>query len=46
LGRPAGFYYRDVVKRLKRFGFAFHRQAPRAACPAAWRSTTRRSSGA
>jgi predicted RNA binding protein YcfA (HicA-like mRNA interferase family) len=27
VGRLAGFRYRDVVKRLKAFGFAFDRQA-------------------
>ncbi|QBE67868.1 hypothetical protein SynWH8101_0256 [Synechococcus sp. WH 8101] len=27
MGRLSGFRYRDVVKRLKRFGFAFDRQA-------------------
>jgi predicted RNA binding protein YcfA (HicA-like mRNA interferase family) len=27
MGRLAGFRYRDVVGRLKRFGFVFHRQA-------------------
>jgi len=27
VGRLAGFRYRDIVKRLKSFGFAFDRQA-------------------
>ncbi len=27
MGRLGGFSYRDVVKRLKEFGFEFHRQA-------------------
>lgn len=27
MGRLGGFSYRDVVKRLKLFGFEFHRQA-------------------
>lgn len=27
MGRLGGFRYRDVVKRLKAFGFEFHRQA-------------------
>jgi predicted RNA binding protein YcfA (HicA-like mRNA interferase family) len=27
MGRLSGFRYRDVVKRLKHFGFAFDRQA-------------------
>lgn len=27
MGRLAGFRYRDIVKRLKSFGFAFDRQA-------------------
>jgi predicted RNA binding protein YcfA (HicA-like mRNA interferase family) len=27
MGRLAGFRYRDIVKRLKYFGFEFHRQA-------------------
>ena len=27
MGRLAGFRYRDIVWRLKRFGFAFERQA-------------------
>lgn len=27
MGRLAGFRYREIVKRLKRFGFAFVRQA-------------------
>ena len=27
MGRLAGFRYRDIVKRLKLFGFAFDRQA-------------------
>lgn len=27
MGRLAGFRYRDVVQRLKRAGFVFHRQA-------------------
>jgi len=27
MGRLGGFSYRDVVKRLKQFGFEFHRQA-------------------
>jgi len=27
VGRLAGFRYREIVKRLKRFGFEFDRQA-------------------
>lgn len=27
MGRLAGFSYRDVVRRLKKFGFVFDRQA-------------------
>lgn len=27
MGRLGGFRYREVVKRLKTFGFEFHRQA-------------------
>ena len=27
MGRLSGFRYRDVAKRLKKFGFAFDRQA-------------------
>lgn len=27
MGRLAGFRYRDIVIRLKRFGFQFHRHA-------------------
>ena len=27
MGRLAGFSYRELVKRLKQFGFEFHRQA-------------------
>lgn len=27
MGRLGGFRYRDIIKRLKRFGFEFHRQA-------------------
>jgi predicted RNA binding protein YcfA (HicA-like mRNA interferase family) len=27
MGRLAGFNYREIVKRLKRLGFEFHRQA-------------------
>jgi predicted RNA binding protein YcfA (HicA-like mRNA interferase family) len=27
MGRLSGYRYRDIVKRLKRLGFAFHRQA-------------------
>ncbi len=27
MGRLSGFKYRDIVKRLKSFGFEFHRQA-------------------
>ena len=27
MGRLGGFSYRDVIKRLKQFGFEFHRQA-------------------
>ncbi len=27
MGRLAGFRYRDIVKRLRSFGFAFDRQA-------------------
>lgn len=27
MGRLSGYRYRDVVKRLRKFGFAFDRQA-------------------
>lgn len=27
MGRLGGFRYREIIKRLKRFGFEFHRQA-------------------
>ncbi|MBP8822931.1 MAG: type II toxin-antitoxin system HicA family toxin [Flavobacteriales bacterium] len=27
MGRLGGFRYRDIVKRLRSFGFEFHRQA-------------------
>lgn len=27
MGRLAGFRYREIVKKLKRLGFQFHRQA-------------------
>lgn len=27
MGRLGGYRYRDMIKRLKRFGFLFHRQA-------------------
>jgi predicted RNA binding protein YcfA (HicA-like mRNA interferase family) len=27
MGRLAGYSYRDIVRRLKHFGFEFHRQA-------------------
>ena len=27
MGRLSGFIYREIVRRLKRFGFEFHRQA-------------------
>ncbi len=27
MGRLGGFRYRDIIRRLKRFGFEFHRQA-------------------
>ncbi|MDP2832661.1 MAG: type II toxin-antitoxin system HicA family toxin [Pseudomonadota bacterium] len=27
MGRLAGYHYRNIVKRLKFFGFEFHRQA-------------------
>jgi len=27
MGRLSGFSYREIVKRLKAFGFTFHRQA-------------------
>jgi predicted RNA binding protein YcfA (HicA-like mRNA interferase family) len=27
MGRLSGFRYREVIRRLKTFGFAFHRQA-------------------
>ncbi len=27
MGRLAGFKYRDIIKRLKQFGFEFYRQA-------------------
>lgn len=26
MGRLSGFRYRDIVKRIKRFGFSFYRQ--------------------
>ena len=28
MGRLSGFKYRDVIKRLRKFGFAFDRQGP------------------
>jgi len=27
MGRLAGFRYREIIKKIKRFGFEFHRQA-------------------
>ncbi|MEM8898329.1 MAG: type II toxin-antitoxin system HicA family toxin [Bacteroidota bacterium] len=27
MGRLSGFKYRDITKKLKKFGFSFHRQA-------------------
>jgi predicted RNA binding protein YcfA (HicA-like mRNA interferase family) len=27
MGRAGGFTYREIVKRLKKLGFSFHRQA-------------------
>ena len=27
MGRLAGFRYRDIIKKLKKFGFSFYRQA-------------------
>ncbi|MEQ8335835.1 MAG: type II toxin-antitoxin system HicA family toxin [Cyclobacteriaceae bacterium] len=27
MGRLSGFSYREIVKRLKKFGFSFYRQA-------------------
>lgn len=27
MGRLSGFRYRDVIRKLKKFGFEFHRQA-------------------
>lgn len=27
MGRLSGFRYRDIVRRLRAFGFSFHRQA-------------------
>jgi len=27
MGRLGGFRYREIIKRLKQFGFEFHRQA-------------------
>jgi predicted RNA binding protein YcfA (HicA-like mRNA interferase family) len=27
MGRLSGFKYREIVKKLKKFGFEFHRQA-------------------
>lgn len=27
MGRLSGFSYREIIKRLKLFGFSFHRQA-------------------
>lgn len=27
MGKLSGFSYREIIKRLKAFGFAFHRQA-------------------
>jgi len=27
MGRLGGFRYREIIGRLKRFGFTFHRQA-------------------
>ena len=44
MGRLAGFRYRDVVRRLKAFGFVFDRQAAGSHeiwfCPATGRYTT------
>ena len=38
MGRLSGFRYRDIVRRLRAFGFAFHRQA--AGSHEIWRNAT------
>jgi len=38
MGRLAGFGYRDIVQRLKRLGFEFHRHA--AGSHEIWRNST------
>ncbi len=38
MGRLSGFRYRDIVRRLRAFGFAFHRQA--AGSHEIWRNTS------
>lgn len=38
MGRLSGFGYREIVRRLKRFGFEFHRQA--AGSHEIWRNPT------
>jgi predicted RNA binding protein YcfA (HicA-like mRNA interferase family) len=40
MGRLAGFRYRDIVQRLKAFGFEFHRQG--AGSHEIWRNLTTR----
>lgn len=44
MGRLAGFRYRDIVRRLKQFGFVFERQAAGSheiwSNPASFRYTT------
>ena len=44
MGRLGGFRYRDIVQRLRSFGFEFHRQAAGSHeiwhCPATGRFTT------
>jgi predicted RNA binding protein YcfA (HicA-like mRNA interferase family) len=44
MGRLAGYSYREIVKRLKYFGFEFHRQAAGSHeiwhCPLSLRYTT------
>lgn len=44
MGRLAGFRYREIVQRLKAFGFQFHRQADGSHeiwfCPSSGRYTT------
>lgn len=38
MGRLAGFRYREVARRLRRFGFVFDRQGP--GSHEVWRQTT------